>query len=114
MSALQEFTSLELILLSIFEVRVCVKVRPELGAYDFLQRNRIQRSRKDLDFNVEDRITIRVQANEELKRVMMDFSDYIKNETLAQDLEFVSDRTEKMIEFEVESHSLNMELNQTK
>lgn len=50
--------------------------------------NRIQRSRKDLNFNVEDRIVVTVQADEVMKSIVQTFADYIKSETLTTDISF--------------------------
>lgn len=49
--------------------------------------NRIQKSRKDLNFNVDDRISITYKAGPELEKVIGNFSDYIKTETLTTSLE---------------------------
>lgn len=48
--------------------------------------NRIQKSRKDLGFNVEDRIRVTYQTNDNLNVVVKDFADYIKAETLTVEL----------------------------
>ena len=50
--------------------------------------NRVQRSRKDLNFNVEDRIVVTVQADEIMKAIIDQFQDYIKAETLTTDINF--------------------------
>lgn len=50
--------------------------------------NRIQRSRKDLNFNVEDRIQVTVQADEVMKAIIDQFQDYIKAETLTTEMSF--------------------------
>lgn len=48
--------------------------------------NRIQRSRKELNFNVEDRIKVTFETNDELKNVVESFDEYIKKETLTTTL----------------------------
>lgn len=44
--------------------------------------NRIQKTRKDLNFNVADRIAITIQTNENLERIFKKFESYIASETL--------------------------------
>jgi isoleucyl-tRNA synthetase len=48
--------------------------------------NRIQRSRKDLNFNVEDRIKVTYQGDSNLLAVIEEYADYIKSETLTLEL----------------------------
>ena len=48
--------------------------------------NRIQRSRKDLNFNVEDRIKVTYQGDASLASVIEEYADYIKSETLTLEL----------------------------
>ncbi len=50
--------------------------------------NRIQNLRKDSDFNVTDRINVYIENNEILTDAMNDFSDYVKNEVLADRIKF--------------------------
>jgi isoleucyl-tRNA synthetase len=50
--------------------------------------NRIQRLRKDSDFNVTDRIRIYLSPAPELESAVVHFKDYICAETLAEGLEF--------------------------
>jgi isoleucyl-tRNA synthetase len=49
--------------------------------------NRIQNMRKEADFEVTDRITIGFDADEILKKAINDMKDYVKSETLADELE---------------------------
>jgi len=67
--------------------------------------NRIQRSRKDLGFNVSDRINIGYQASDKLSEAIDAHSDYIKGETLTVSLHKDPD-AEKSIEFDVEGEHL--------
>jgi len=53
--------------------------------------NRIQNLRKDSDFNVIDRINVYIENNETLAGAMNDFSDYVKNEVLADRIAFKED-----------------------
>ncbi|MDZ7765388.1 MAG: DUF5915 domain-containing protein [Melioribacteraceae bacterium] len=48
--------------------------------------NRIQNMRKDADFDVVDKIKIYYQSDEKLSNYINKFSDYISNETLADEL----------------------------
>ncbi len=49
--------------------------------------NRVQNMRKEADFEVTDRITIGVTATDELKEAIVSMSKYIKQETLAEELQ---------------------------
>ena len=47
----------------------------------------IQQERKNLDFNITDRINIKINTdNDEIILAMKNYQDYIKNQTLANDL----------------------------
>ncbi|MEL7120707.1 MAG: isoleucine--tRNA ligase [Bacteroidota bacterium] len=52
--------------------------------------NRIQNIRKNRDFNVTDQIKINLQSQEEIAKAVAEFGDYIKSETLAQELNLVN------------------------
>jgi len=56
--------------------------------------NRIQRSRKDLNFQVDDRIKVSIATDDVLTEVCNTFADYIKSETLTTDLIFTEVATE--------------------
>lgn len=51
--------------------------------------NRVQNMRKEADFEVTDRITIGVTATDDLKEAVVSMSEYIKQETLAEELQLV-------------------------
>ncbi|GAB5410156.1 MAG: hypothetical protein BalsKO_25210 [Balneolaceae bacterium] len=51
--------------------------------------NRVQNMRKEADFEVTDRITIGINAEEDLKEAVVSMSDYIKQETLAEELQLI-------------------------
>lgn len=53
--------------------------------------NRIQNIRKSNDFNVTDRIRVRVTSNEKVDQALALFSEYICNEVLADSIEAVGD-----------------------
>jgi isoleucyl-tRNA synthetase len=48
--------------------------------------NRIQNMRKEADFDVEDRIVIGFDGSEELQEAVVSMKDYIKSETLAEEI----------------------------
>jgi isoleucyl-tRNA synthetase len=50
--------------------------------------SRIQKSRKDLNFNVDDRINLIIETNEVMKAIVSTFESYIKTETLSQSITF--------------------------
>lgn len=73
--------------------------------------NRIQRTRKDLDFNVDDRITINfVTKSERLKNAITKHKDYICGETLAVSLdESLEKKNEQSFSsFNIENHDLEL------
>nr|MBS0038327.1 isoleucine--tRNA ligase [Saprospiraceae bacterium] len=53
--------------------------------------NRVQNLRKDSDFNVTDKIVIRLSENELLQKALENFGDYVKSETLAREITFTSE-----------------------
>ena len=53
--------------------------------------NRIQNLRKDKDFNVVDRINIRLQEHEIIQDAIAQFGDYIQDETLGLSLEVAAE-----------------------
>lgn len=60
--------------------------------------NRIQNIRKSKEFNVTDRIQVRVEANEAVSAAIEKFSEYICTETLANSLVTVKDLSVEKIE----------------
>ena len=69
--------------------------------------NRVQKSRKDLGFNVSDRIHIYYQASKKLEQAIENHHHYIKEETLALKLTASENLP---ISFEIEEHHLNLKL----
>lgn len=66
--------------------------------------NRVQNMRKAAGFNVVDRIEIRYDATEELAEALSEHSEWIRNETLARELErFGSPEGERVEQFEIGS-----------
>lgn len=50
--------------------------------------NRIQKTRKEINFNVADRVHLYFEGEEKLKRVIENHADYIKSETLSDQIQF--------------------------
>ncbi len=68
--------------------------------------NRIQKSRKDLGFNVEDRIEITYEGSDELIASILTHTAYISKETLSQKLE-EGDATNGL-EYNIEAYSIKL------
>ncbi len=70
--------------------------------------NRIQKSRKDLGFNVGDRINIHYQGSPEIEAVIAKFQLHIGNETLATN--FTKSSSELNLRFEIDEFKLTLNL----
>ena len=72
-------------------VALDITVTPELESEGHAREfvNRIQKIRKDNDFDLTDRIEVRVSGGDELKESLAQFKDYICAEILADELDFV-------------------------
>ena len=70
--------------------------------------NRIQKSRKDLGFNVSDRIIISVHASAKLLDAISIHSDYIKKETLTNAISIID--TPQEIDFDIDGETLTLML----
>lgn len=70
--------------------------------------NRIQKLRKDSDFEVTDRISVRLEDDEFVKAAVREFKAYICGEILATDLELVNTFDEEPQEIEVDEHTLRI------
>ena len=68
--------------------------------------NRIQKSRKELDFNVSDRIQLKVAATDQLGEAITAHADYIKAETLAVSLDISAE--ELPLTFDIEGETLKL------
>lgn len=68
--------------------------------------NRIQKTRKDLDFKVDDRINLIIDTSDDFQGIISDHLDYIKSETLAQDILFNS--VKEGLDYEIDGHKLKM------
>jgi isoleucyl-tRNA synthetase len=71
--------------------------------------NRVQRTRKDLGYNVSDRILVSYSASDSLVRAISSHMDYISRETLAS--EFTrSELPTDALEFNIDDHELRISL----
>ncbi len=93
-------------------IEMDTKLTPELINEGLAREvvNRIQRTRKELNFNVEDRIKIKYSSSDELNQVIQDFADYIKKETLTTDIQYGEKLSEHAVSFKVENFDLTLEL----
>jgi len=75
--------------------------------------NRIQKSRKDLDFNVSDRIKVVYSGSDILSSAIEKHLSYIKSETLAN--RFVQGEVSgSALNFEIDDHTLSLDLEREK
>ena len=86
-------------------VALDMNITPELKSEGIAREfiNRIQNLRKESNFEVTDRIILRIVKHEELNDAIIQFSDYISNQTLSAKLELVEklpDGSGKLIEFD--------------
>jgi hypothetical protein len=70
--------------------------------------NRIQKSRKELHFNVGDRITVYFQGSSEIEKVIEKFKTHIGTETLT--MEFIKSPDEQPLKYEIDEFKLTMKL----
>ena len=85
------------------DINVTPELRLEGIAREFV--NRIQNLRKECDFDVTDKIILRIVRHPELNEAMDKFADYIGNQTLASRVELVDGLpadTGKLVEIEKE------------
>ncbi len=68
--------------------------------------NRIQKTRKEMDFNVADRINIQYSATKELEAIIEKHSEYIQNETLTKSLSKGTHKEAK--DFDIEGQNLKL------
>ena len=72
--------------------------------------NKIQNLRKDSNFNVSDKIIINIANNNLTDKALKDNLEYIKNETLAIEINFV-EKLSSPNEFEFDDIKLELEIN---
>ena len=93
---------------------ICVAVDTELteelireGQARELVR-KIQNLRKDLDFDVDDRIEVYYKAEKELLKAISDFADYVKTETLSVKLSDDMPKGEESTEFDINGEKVEV------
>lgn len=69
------------------DINLTEELKQEGIAREFI--NKIQNIRKDSDFEVTDRIVLKIQKNERFNLAVENFKDYISNQTLASELVMV-------------------------
>ena len=70
--------------------------------------NRIQKTRKDLNFNVEDRIEIKYTGSSEIEAAMAAHPEYICRETLADNMSQGIENVDSAINYQIEKFDLNL------
>ncbi|SDC80839.1 isoleucine--tRNA ligase [Niabella drilacis] len=85
------------------DITITEDLKQEGDAREFV--NRVQKIRKDSDFDVTDRITVQIDTNPTLKNSLTTYKDYICAEILADALEF-SPISAGGTEIEVNEHKL--------
>ncbi len=74
--------------------------------------NRIQKTRKELDFNVADRIKIKYEGDSKLEEVITSHQAYIKKETLSEDIS-KSGLGSHFHEFTIDGYNIKMDIQNT-
>ena len=69
------------------DINLTEELKQEGIAREFI--NKIQNIRKDSDFEVTDRIVLKIQKNDRFNLAVENFRDYISNQTLASELMMV-------------------------
>ena len=72
--------------------------------------NRIQKTRKDINLNVDDRIKILFHSNEKLEAVIMRFKEKIMSETLCVDLNFSRNFDNTFLQNDIDNHELKIQV----
>ena len=91
-------------------VALDMNITPDLKAEGIAREfiNRIQNLRKESNFEVTDRINLRIVKQDELDGAILQFKDYISNQTLASDLKLVDSLTNgsgKLVEIDQGIHT---------
>lgn len=72
--------------------------------------NRIQKTRKDAGFNVEDRIEIELNGSDEIINIIKSFDKYIQKETLTNKITFTSDKLKECFDYQIDDFNLSLKL----
>lgn len=75
------------------DINLTEELKQEGIAREFI--NKIQNIRKDSDFEVTDRIILKIQKHDFYNQAVMNFSEYISNQTLASELIMIDQLEEK-------------------
>ena len=73
--------------------------------------NRIQNLRKAMNFDITDRITIKLSSNPAFDAAITDNSSYIKNQVLADEIIIVNEQLENVIEIDDQSLTISINKN---
>lgn len=71
--------------------------------------NRIQRTRKESGFSVDDRVVLTIEASSELTDSIKVFEDHIKSETLSSHINF-SENLKDGVEFDIDKHNFKLKV----
>lgn len=84
-------------------VALDVRLTPELIKEGFARElvNKIQYTRKELEFEIMDNIEIAYQSDDEIAQVFQQFIDYIKNETLTVKIERFREKLPEMKQMDI-------------
>jgi isoleucyl-tRNA synthetase len=69
--------------------------------------NRIQNIRKDMDFDVTDKISVTIEQNSDIQLALEDFKEYVAGQTLALSIE-LADSPVNAVETEIDGTSLKI------
>lgn len=75
--------------------------------------NRVQNLRKDSGLDVTDRIYLYILHNPSLKEAVSAFEEYIKSETLTDKIEWLDEKTEEMVELDIDEIKTKMSIKKT-
>ncbi len=89
------------------DITVTDELRKEGIAREFV--NRIQNLRKAKDFEITDRIVVRISSNEMFDEAVNDFSDYIQSQVLADSIEVTKEKLEDEIEIDEVTLGISIE-----
>jgi len=94
-------------------VALDINLTPELVREGFARElvNKIQYTRKELDFEIMDNIEIRFCSDDELAEVFDNFADYIKNETLTLNIERLTEPQTEMKKIDVNGREVYIGIN---
>jgi len=84
-------------------VALDIALTPELITEGYAREliNKIQYTRKELNFEIMDRISVQWYGDEDIALAMKDFFDYIKSETLSEEIIRVTDKTSDMKQYDI-------------